>query len=299
MSIRCEILKIYEDSCLRRGQFIKLGKSTQKEFDGISQVVAHQQSRVHQSATMYLSGSKELDKNFSSHRGVVDAKPLPQQRTITEALKITKPDSQSSDCRHFFENPDIVESFKDDCSTRKVSTKTLFERERAKGKFRCFLKGKGHTKCSTLKGCKDKHPGEAEELARAIYVLLNREVTYKGHRLFVKGAIKSTDPPCTGKPSGLSCHPLACKNCFSQKQYLVDLSKKRDQAVYDASSENRIGRKGFRHDYALKNEIKEKVVELQDSNRKLGKIVTSLSVQKSKNWEEMLQESCEKNTKRN
>ena len=106
-------------------------------------MVADQQSRVHLPAKMYLSGSKELGKDVSSNRGVAgDAKPLPQQRTITEALKITKPDSQSSDCRHFFENPDIVESFKDDCSTRKVSTKTLFERERAKGKFRCFLKGK-------------------------------------------------------------------------------------------------------------------------------------------------------------
>ena len=299
VSIRCEICKIYEESCLRRGQFIKLGKSTQKEFDGISQVVAHHQSRVHQSAAMYLSGSKELDEDVSSNRGVVgDAKPLPRQRTITEALKITKPDSQSSECLHFFENPDIVESFKDDCSIRKVSTKTLFERERAKGKFRCFLKEKGHTTCSTFKGWKDKHPGEAEELAksrpaRAIYVLLNREVTYKGQKLFVKGAIKSIDPPCTGKPSGLPRHPLTCKNCFSQQQYLVDLSKKRDQSVYDASSENRIGKKGFRHDYAFKNEIKEKVVELQDSNRKLGKTVTSLSAKKSKTWEEMLQESCE------
>ena len=174
VSILCDIFKIYEDSCLRRGQFIKLGKSKRKEFNGISQVVAHQQSRVHQSDTMYFSGSKELDKNVSSHRGVVDAKPLPQQRTVTEALKITKPDSQSWDCRHFFENPDIVESFKDYFSARKVSTKTLFERERAKGKFRCFLKGKGHTKCSTLKGWKDKHPGEAEELARAIYVAEQR-----------------------------------------------------------------------------------------------------------------------------
>ena len=69
--------------------------------------------------------------------------------------------------------------------------------------------------------------------------------------------------------------------------------------MYDASSENRIGRKGFRHDYALKNEIKEKIVEPQDSNRKLGKTVNSVSLKKSKNWEEMLQESCEENTKRN
>ena len=298
-SIHCEICKIYEESCLRGGQFSKSGKSTQKEFDGISQVVADHQSRVHLSATMYLAGSKELDKDVSSNRGVAgDAKPLPRQRTITEALKITKPDSQSSDCLHFLENADIIESSKDDRSIRKVSTKTLFERERAKSKFRCFLKEKGHTKCSTFKGWKDKHPVEAEELAksrlaRTIYVLLNGDVTYKGQKLFVKGAIKSIDTPCTGKPSGLPRHPLTCKNCFSQQQYLMDLSKKRDQAVYNGSSDNRIGRKGFRHDYALKNEIKEKLVELQDSNRKLGKAVTSLSVKKSKTWEEMLQESCE------
>ena len=76
-------------------------------------------------------------------------------------------------------------------------------------------------------------------------MLLNREVTSKGHKLFVKGAIKSIDPPCTGKPSGLPRHPLACKNCFSQQQYLVDLSKNRDQAVYDASSEKEDRKKGF------------------------------------------------------
>ena len=125
MSILCDIFKIYEDSCLRRGQFIKLGKSKQKEFDGISQVIAHQQSRVHQSDSMYLSGSQELDKNVSSHRGVVDAKPLPQQRTITEALKITKPDSQSSDCRHFFENPDTGSRQPEHPSIDKYKQKTF------------------------------------------------------------------------------------------------------------------------------------------------------------------------------
>ena len=124
-----------------------------------------------------------------------------------------------------------------------MSTKTLCERERSKGKFR-------HKKCLTFKGWKEKHPEEAEELgksgpARAIYVLLNKEVAYKGQKLFVKGAIKSLDPCCTGKPSGLPRHPLTCQNCFKQQQYLTDLSKKRDQAVYDLSSENRIGKKGF------------------------------------------------------
>ena len=270
-------------------------------FDGISQVVAHQQSKVHQAAALYLSGFKELDNDantIKTNNVERDAKQPLRQRTITEALNIVKPDSRSSECLHFFENPDIVESFKDDCSIRKVSTKTLFERERSKGKFSCYLREEGHKKCLTFKGWKEKHPEEAEELgtsrpARAIYVLLNREVTYKGQKLFVKGPIKSLDPPCTGKPSGLPLHPLTCQNCFKQQQYLMDLSKKRGQAVYDLSSENRIGKKGFRHDYALKTEMREKVAELQSSNRKLGKVVSSLSLTKSKTWEEMFQESCD------
>ena len=37
---------------------------------------------------MYLSGSKELDEDVSSNRGVVgDAKPLPRQRTSCDYFK--------------------------------------------------------------------------------------------------------------------------------------------------------------------------------------------------------------------
>ena len=191
----------------------------------------------------------------------------------------------------------IVESFRDDCTIRKLSTKTLFDRERSKGRFHCFEKDKDHKNCSTFKGWKDKHPEEAEELgksrpSRALYVLLNKDITYKGQKLFVKGAIKSIDPPCTGKPSGLPRHPLTCHNCFKQQQYLVDLSKKREQATYSLHNENRIGKKGFRHDYAHKKEMREIVEELHRENKKLANTVSSLSVRQSKSWEEMLQQSC-------
>ena len=66
VSIRCEICSIYEESCLRRGLFTKMGKSTQKVFDGISQVLSHQQSRVHQASALYLSGLKELDHDTTT-----------------------------------------------------------------------------------------------------------------------------------------------------------------------------------------------------------------------------------------
>ena len=92
---------------------------------------------------------------------------------------------------------------------------------------------------------------------------------------------------------GFHVIPFTCHNCFKQQIYLVDLSKKRDQAVYHLSHENRIGKKGFRYDYALKAEMKEKVAELQSSNKKLGKAVSSLSVMKPMPWEQVLQESCD------
>ena len=215
VSIGCKICTMYEVSCVRRGIFAKLGRSTQKEFDGISQVVAHQQSRIHQAAALYISGLNIMENAATSTASLAkDGKfQPPRQRTIMEALKIVKPDTRNSECLHLFEHPDIVESFRDDCSIRKVSTKTLFEQERSKGKFSCFVSEEGHENCSTFKGWKEKHPEEAEELgnsrpARATYVLLNREVNYKGQKLFVKGAIKSLDPPCTGKPSGLPRHPI-------------------------------------------------------------------------------------------
>ena len=246
-----------------------------------------------------MSGRKELDHETTTKVTVArEAKSQqPRQKTIIEALKVRKPDSRSSECLHFFDNPDIVESFKDDCLIRKLSTKTLFERERSKGRFSCYLKEEGHKKCSTFKNWKEKHPEEAEELgnsrpARAIYVLLNKEVTYKGQKFFIKGAIKSLDPPCTGKPSGLPRHPLTCQNCFKQQRYLMDLCKKREQAAYDSNTENRIGRKGFRHDYALKGEMREKMAELQSSNKKLGKAVSTFPEKRSKSWEQVLQQSC-------
>ncbi|KAJ7381846.1 hypothetical protein OS493_038711, partial [Desmophyllum pertusum] len=68
------------------------------------------------------------------------------------------------------------------------------------------------------------------------------EVNYKGCKMFIKGAIKSLDPPCTGKSSGNTKHPLTCNNCFKQQQYLCDLYKKRSQASYSAD-ENRLGKK--------------------------------------------------------
>ena len=87
---------------------------------------AHQQSRIHQAAALYLSGLNVMENAATSTTSLVkDGKfQPPRQRTIIEALKIVKPDTQNSECLHFFE------SFRDGCSIRKVSTKTLFERER-------------------------------------------------------------------------------------------------------------------------------------------------------------------------
>ncbi|KAJ7352805.1 hypothetical protein OS493_033867 [Desmophyllum pertusum] len=206
--------------------------------------------------------------------------------------------ARPSDCLHFFEESHIVETFKDDPVIRRVTTKTLFDRARERGCYQCFKELSDHEKCRTFAAWKNKHKEEAVLLGetrpvRAVYVLLNREVNYKGCKMFIKGAIKSLDPPCTGKSSGNTKHPLTCNNCFKQQQYLCDLYKKRSQASYSAD-ENRLGKKGFRINYASRNELENELEHLQNQNQNLRKTVT-VFMKKERNstsWEEFLHESC-------
>ena len=126
---------------------------------GVAQVIAQRQSRVHQATASYLSGLKEEweDGPNAIVSSANESKyHQPREKTITEALKIVRTDSSSPECLHFFEYPDIVASFRDNCTIRKFSTKKLFDRERSKGRFECFAKDKDHRNSSTFKGWKDK-----------------------------------------------------------------------------------------------------------------------------------------------
>ena len=76
-------------------------------------------------------------------------------------------------CIEFYQNNHIMESFKEDVTIRRISRKLLFERERQKGKYQCYLEP-GHGNCVSWSGWKAKHPEEAQRLSetrpgRAVY----------------------------------------------------------------------------------------------------------------------------------
>ena len=109
---------------------VAFGRSTVKTVDGVAQVIAQSQSRVHQAAASYRSGFKEEweDGPNAIVSSANESKyQQPGQKTITEALKIVTTNSSSPECIHVFEYPDIVASFRVNCTIRKFSTKELFD----------------------------------------------------------------------------------------------------------------------------------------------------------------------------
>ena len=176
------ICPYYEELCVKQGTFSRLSKVNHHEFDGVAQAIVHQKTKVHQMAALFFTGSTG-NKDFSQLK---EGTHTSTQKTIFEALKIKERDSIVTQCLGFYENKEVVETFKDDVAIRRISCKLLFERERAKGKYQCFLE-QGHEKCVSWAGWKAKHAEEAERLSetrsgRAVYVhvLLNREIFHNG-----------------------------------------------------------------------------------------------------------------------
>ena len=244
------------------------------------QAIDNQKTKVHQMAPLFLTGSSKEDLFLSK-----EDTSASKQRTILEALKIKERDSRVTQCLGFYQNKQVVESFKEDVMIRRISCKLLFEREREKGKYQCYLE-QGHGNCVSWSGWKAKHPEETQRLSetrpgRAVYSLLNREITHDGIKQKITGTIKSLDPPCTAKPSGNPKHPLACDNCHKQEHYLVDLFNKRSDAKlkYTAGA-SRIGERGFRHDYANKTDVK--LHSLSHENKNASRAVSALNKREKK-----------------
>lgn len=135
-SIECVVCPLYQDRCIRQGVFSKLSSCGGKDLDGISQAIIHHKSNLHQSALGYFSGSSVTVSPVQSkgNKGVQKT----YQRTIFQALKLNEPNSKVTQCLGFFENQEIVESYKDSSGIRRLTAKTLFKRQRSKGNFQCF-----------------------------------------------------------------------------------------------------------------------------------------------------------------
>ena len=290
-SIQCVVCPLYQNKCTREGVFSKL--SCSGDLDGVAQTIAHHKSQLHQSALAYFSGSSStvttVQSNFSDKET--------RQKTIFQALKVDEPNTKLANCLGFFENQKIVESLKDSAGIRRMTAKSLFLRERSQGKFHCFSKV-GHEKCVNWTGWKERHPEEAEKLresrsSRAAYITVNKKVYLDGKSIFINAAIKSLDPPCLGKPGRNINHPFTCDNCYKLRHYLIDLQKKRSQAKLKVEEEERVGKRGFRLDYATQTEVKEKLSLLTSQKKKLETTMAKINPKRDAlSWAEMLHNSC-------
>ena len=290
-SIQCVVCPLYQDKCTRQGVFSKL--SCSGDLDGISQTIVHHKSQLHQSALAYFSGSSTTVTTAQSSPSGKETR----QKTIFQALKVDEPNTKVTNCLGFFENQEIVESLKDSAGIRRMTAKSLFIRQRSQGKFHYFSQA-GHERCVNWAGWKERHPEEAEQLrnsrsSRAAYITVNKNVYLDGKSIFINAAIKSLDPLCLGKPSGNINHPFTCDNCYKLRHYLIDLQKKRSQAKLKVEEEGRVGKRGFRLDYATQTEVKEKLNLLTSQKKKLEETIVKINPKRDElSWEEMLHNSC-------
>ena len=75
---------------------------------------------------------------------------------------------------------------------------------------------------------------------------------------------------------------------------MLDLHKKRSRAKLTQKGEGRVGKRGFRLDYATQRELKEKLHTITSEKRNLEKTVATIRMQQRDvlSWEEMLHNSC-------
>ena len=110
-------------------------------------------------AALFFTGSSKEHLSLSKEDTYAS-----KQRTIFEALKIKERDSRVTQCLGCYQNKQPVESFKEDVMIRRISCKLLFEREREKGKYQCYL-DKWHGNCVSWSRLKAKHPEETQRLS--------------------------------------------------------------------------------------------------------------------------------------
>ena len=122
-AIQCVVCPLYQERCTRQGVFSKLSSCGDKDLDGISQAVIHHKLRLHQSTLAYFSGSSATATMVESNadRDV----PQTHQITIFQALKLKEPNTTNkvAHCLGFFENQEIVESYKDSSGIRRMTAK--------------------------------------------------------------------------------------------------------------------------------------------------------------------------------
>ena len=181
---------------------------------------------------------------------------------------------------------------------RRISCKLLLREKEKRESMQCYLE-QWHRNCVSWWWVESKAPRKNTKTfwnkarqGSVFTVLTEKSSVTHGIKQKIAGTIKSLDPPCTGKPSGNSKHPLTCDNYHKQEHYLVDLFNKRSDAkLKNTAGASRIGERGFRHDYAKKTEVK--LHSLSHENKNTSRAVSALKKREMsvQSWEEMLHES--------
>uniref|UniRef100_A0A7M5XM89 Uncharacterized protein n=1 Tax=Clytia hemisphaerica TaxID=252671 RepID=A0A7M5XM89_9CNID len=224
---------------------------------------------------------------------------VPQKKTdliMTEFYKDTSGKKTSlQPCYHIWDK-ELVDRYKDKNSIHTKSTQTLFNEKKI---WKNCATIQGHEKCFDYSNWKLKHLQEFRDLceesaksSKVVFVPGKTQTPIK-----TDGSLKSLDPPCLLVSEPFGKHPYTCNNCESHKGYLIALLNTGVRKAALLLSEPRIGRQGFRKDYATKTETKEHLNKLETENKELKKTIKKMKRTnfEKKSWENILFESCDDN----
>lgn len=156
----------------------------------------------------------------------------------------------------------------------------MFHKLKRKTGIKCLKKG--NVGCRQFSTWKKRHPLEYQNLKekvekspKLVYIPNAETIFICGQRISVDGGVKSLDPPCLGVAFTTGEHPYTCSNCHQQTRSLKNLMKKRKKARY-LGENPRVGKKGFRNDYAKQGEHLKAFKQAKKEKRKADK--TSLAL---------------------
>ncbi|XP_066933436.1 uncharacterized protein [Clytia hemisphaerica] len=252
------------------------------EFHGFRQVYEHAVSAHHNYVIDYIIEQRVMG----------DLLPRKCEKVVTDFFEVERKGTRVG-C-YFLWQHDIVNSFRDNKSIRTKQAVTIFKEKKP---WKKCLDEEGHRNCIEFKFWEQLHSREVRryremDSSRSVFVPGEAKVMIGGKLVTLNGGIKSLDPVCTGVAVSTGNHPYTCENCFSQRDDLNGLLRKRKKSKLN-TIESRVGKPGFRTGYATKTEEAQRVKEMENVNKVLRKEIKFNRVQNEmKTWERMILKSC-------
>ena len=290
---------------------IVAGTATLK-FSGLVQVGEHADSESHRHAIKFfgaIEDTSSTSSQLSQQESLGGKRKSSGQQSIQKFFRPLNeerpPDvfQQSKQgkvkCHHLWD-PEVVKHFADDRQIRRLTAKSLFQRQVHLGEITCFLTMEGHEGCRDYKTWKEVHPVDAKDVIekannsfRSIYVPMRCTIDLFGQLVKIDGSIKSVDPPCIGEAVSHGENPYTCNNCSRQLRELKDVLRHREKGSL-GSIRDRIGIRGFNQRYAKTLELQSALKTETRRRKEAEKNVMELSrVKLSRSeWERCLMDAC-------